>query len=76
MNNLNWEYLFHGKATNEMSDIFKPLLNRFKNNSYQWEKLGKIRKSNPNRWMVKLKLIREIKKAYQIQKANSTGGNQ
>ena len=27
MNNLNWEYLFQGKNTYEMWDIFKSLLN-------------------------------------------------
>ena len=35
MNNLNYEYIFQGKNTYEMWDIFKPLLNKFTNKSFQ-----------------------------------------
>ena len=37
MNNLNWEYLFQGKNTYEMWDIFKSLLDKFTRNLYQWK---------------------------------------
>ena len=38
INNLNWEYLFQGKSTYEMWDIFKSLLNKFSKTIHATEK--------------------------------------
>ena len=76
MNNLNWEYLFQGKYTYEMQDIFKSLLNKFIKQFIPMKKIDIIRKSN--KWMNKeiKRLIRETKIAYQIQKNSSEENKQ
>ena len=74
MNNLNWEYLFQGKNTYEMWDIFKSLLNKLQKNS----SMKKIRNKKVKlTWIngeIKI-IIRETKIAYQIQKTNSSKEN-
>ena len=76
MNILNWEYLFQGKNTSEMWNIFKSFLNKF---TEQLIPMKKIRnnKGVKSKWMNGgiRRLIRDTKIAYQIQKTNSTEEN-
>ena len=77
MNGLNWEYLFHGKTTYEMWDIFKTLLDNFTKQFIPMRRIRKNKKVKP-KWMngeIK-RLIKETRKAYQIQKSNSSEENQ
>ena len=50
MNNLNWQYLFQGKNTYEMWDIFKSLLNKFTKQFIPMKKIRNNKEVKP-KWM-------------------------
>ena len=73
MINLNWEYLFQGKNTYEIQNIFKSLLNNFTKQFIPMKK-NRNNKGVKPKWMngrIK-RLIREPKIAYQTRKTKSS----
>ena len=69
MKNLNWEYLFQGKNTYEMWNIFNSLLNKFTKQFIPMKRIRNNKEVKPKWLNGKIKrLIRETKITYEIQK--------